>query len=189
MAPPDETTLRLSVDAYYWQDGRWSHQKKEWYKRFEIQVSKCLIATATYGSELGPELMFLRRFRDNVILTTFTGRQFMRVFNMIYYTFSPAIASTIAGSRTIRTMARIALYPLMATLHLGPAVYRLLAFNPELAVIIFCLTVTSLLAIMYSSVGLAPKQVSETFRFKKGLQNHVYNMGGLRGNLTVGVSP
>ena len=148
-APPDEKTLRLSVDAYYWQDGRWVHQEEEWYKQFEIQVSECLIATATYGSELSPELMFLRHFRDNAVLTTFTGRQFMVLFNTIYYSFSPAVASAISSNEALRATARVVLYPLMVTLHLGSAVYQLFSFNPELAVVVFCLTVTPMLTLIY----------------------------------------
>ncbi|MCZ2845259.1 MAG: hypothetical protein O2U61_01975, partial [Candidatus Bathyarchaeota archaeon] len=37
----------------------------------------CVIATATYGSELSPEVSFLRIFRDQTVMSTFAGKQFM----------------------------------------------------------------------------------------------------------------
>ncbi len=52
----------------------------------------CLIATATYGSELAPEVQKLREIRDNSLLSTESGTNFMNSFNEIYYSFSPIVA-------------------------------------------------------------------------------------------------
>jgi len=52
----------------------------------------CLIATATYGSELAPQVQFLREIRDNTVLQTESGTSFMNSFNQFYYSFSPTIA-------------------------------------------------------------------------------------------------
>ena len=52
----------------------------------------CLIATATYGSELAPQVQQLREIRDNVLLNTESGKSFLLSFNQLYYTFSPTIA-------------------------------------------------------------------------------------------------
>ncbi|MBT6647139.1 MAG: pentapeptide repeat-containing protein, partial [Thaumarchaeota archaeon] len=51
----------------------------------------CLIATATYGSELSPQVQLLRELRDNQLLQTESGTQFMTMFNDVYYSFSPII--------------------------------------------------------------------------------------------------
>ena len=54
----------------------------------------CLIATATYGSEMAPQvqqqliLWIFRELRDNQLLQTESGTAFMGTFNDIYYTFS-----------------------------------------------------------------------------------------------------
>ena len=48
----------------------------------------CLIATATYGSELAPEVQKLREIRDNTLLQTESGKLFMGTFNDFYYSFS-----------------------------------------------------------------------------------------------------
>ena len=52
----------------------------------------CLIATATYGSELAPQVQQLRELRDNQLLNTESGTAFMGMFNDVYYSFSPTIA-------------------------------------------------------------------------------------------------
>jgi len=52
----------------------------------------CLIATATFGSELAPQVQFLRELRDDTVMSTSSGVSFMTGFNAIYYSFSPAIA-------------------------------------------------------------------------------------------------
>ena len=49
----------------------------------------CLIATATYGSELSPQIQQLRELRDNQLLNTESGTSFMNAFNEFYYSFSP----------------------------------------------------------------------------------------------------
>ena len=58
----------------------------------ETQGGGCLIATATYGSELAPQVQQLRELRDNKLLQTETGTNFMSSFNDFYYSFSPYIA-------------------------------------------------------------------------------------------------
>ena len=58
----------------------------------EEEGGGCLIATATYGSELAPQVQQLRELRDNQLLNTESGTAFMGTFNDIYYSFSPTIA-------------------------------------------------------------------------------------------------
>ena len=41
----------------------------------------CLIATATYGSEMATEVQQLRELRDNTLLNTESGTAFMGMFN------------------------------------------------------------------------------------------------------------
>ena len=62
----------------------------------------CLIATATYGSEMATEVQQLRELRDNQLLQTESGTAFMGAFNDIYYSFSPVIADYEIGRASCR---------------------------------------------------------------------------------------
>lgn len=109
----------------------------------------CLIATATYGSELSPEVQFLRVFRDNTVLTTFAGSCFMTVFNGFYYSISPSVASTISGNEALRGVMQVILCPLMGILHLSSAAFSLFSFNPEVGVVMAGLVASSLISVVY----------------------------------------
>jgi hypothetical protein len=113
--------------------------------------SPCLIATATYGSELAPEVQFLREFRDREVMRTLAGREFMTVFNAWYYSFSPGIAKIIAGNSLIQGIVRILLYPLIGMLYLSAATYFVFSFSPELAVVTAGLVASALIGIVYFS--------------------------------------
>ena len=47
----------------------------------------CLIATAAFGSEMAPQVQFLREIRDGKVMTTEAGTAFMTGFNQFYYSF------------------------------------------------------------------------------------------------------
>jgi hypothetical protein len=92
-----------------------------------------LIAAATFGSELTPEVTLLRNFPDLDILHTSAGDSFMQVFNAFYYSFSPAAASFITSHNNMKAAMKIVLYPLIATLYLSKLVFGTLSFNGEMA--------------------------------------------------------
>ena len=58
----------------------------------EEEGGGCLIATATYGSELAPQVQMLREIRDNQLMNTESGSAFMSTFNEAYYSFSPYLS-------------------------------------------------------------------------------------------------
>jgi peptidyl-prolyl cis-trans isomerase B (cyclophilin B) len=76
----------------------------------------CLIATATYGSELAPQVQQLREIRDNMILSTESGTAFMSGFNQFYYSFSPTIADLERENPVFKEAVKITLTPLLASL-------------------------------------------------------------------------
>lgn len=78
----------------------------------------CLIATATYGSELAPQVQQLRELRDNQLLQTESGTRFMGTFNDIYYSFSPIIADYERENPLFKEVAKIAITPMISTLSL-----------------------------------------------------------------------
>jgi hypothetical protein len=78
--------------------------------------SQCLIATAAFGSELTPQVQYLRHFRDHYILSTVSGTAFMKVFNAVYYSFSPQVAEYERGQPWVQATIKVALYPLFGIL-------------------------------------------------------------------------
>ena len=78
----------------------------------------CLIATATYGSEMAPQVQQLRELRDNQLLNTKSGTQFMGMFNDIYYTFSPTIADMEREHPMFKEVVKITITPMISTLSL-----------------------------------------------------------------------
>ena len=76
----------------------------------------CLIATATYGSELAPQVQQLRELRDNKLLQTESGTNFTESFNSVYYSFSPTIADWQRESPVFREAVKIAITPMLSSL-------------------------------------------------------------------------
>ena len=76
----------------------------------------CLIATATFGSELAPQVQQLRELRDNSLLQTESGTSFMRGFNQFYYSFSPTIADWERESPAFKEFVKITLTPMISSL-------------------------------------------------------------------------
>ena len=78
----------------------------------------CLIATATFGSEMAPQVQLLRELRDNTVLRTESGTSFMTGFNQFYYSFSPAIADYERENPTFKEAVKLTLTPLLTSLTL-----------------------------------------------------------------------
>ena len=94
------------------------------YKRQIVNTARdvagggCLIATATYGSELSPQVQQLRELRDNQLLNTASGTAFMTTFNDVYYSFSPVIADYERENPLFKEMVKIVITPMLSSLSL-----------------------------------------------------------------------
>ena len=78
----------------------------------------CLIATAAFGSEMAPQVQFLRELRDNTVLQTQSGTSFMTGFNQFYYSFSPAVADLERENPVFKETVKLTLTPLLTSLTL-----------------------------------------------------------------------
>ncbi|NWK05055.1 hypothetical protein HX833_03035 [Marine Group I thaumarchaeote] len=76
----------------------------------------CLIATAAFGSEMAPQVQFLREIRDNTVLQTQSGSTFMTGFNQFYYSFSPTIADYERENPAFKETVKIAITPMLTSL-------------------------------------------------------------------------
>ncbi len=76
----------------------------------------CLIATATFGSELSPQVQSLRELRDNTLLQTSSGSFFMDGFNRFYYLFSPTVADIERENPIFKEAVKLTITPMLSSL-------------------------------------------------------------------------
>ncbi|HZC87975.1 MAG TPA: CFI-box-CTERM domain-containing protein, partial [Nitrososphaera sp.] len=124
--------------------------------------SGCLIATAAFGSELTPQVQYLRNFRQNYILTTTSGSAFMNTFNTIYYSFSPGVAQYEREQPWLQTTVKGALYPLFGILMTAERAYKFANGN-EAGSIMAGVVASSLIGVVY----IAPLVAAYNIGFKK----------------------
>jgi len=122
----------------------------------------CLIATATYGSEMAPQVQMLRETRDNTLLTTQSGTAFMTAFNQLYYSFSPTIADWERQSPAFKELVKITITPLLTTL----SILDYVDINSEAQMLGWGLSIIALNLAMYVA---APTLGS--YKFSKYLRN------------------
>ena len=118
----------------------------------------CLIATATYGSELAPEVQKLRELRDNSLLNTESGTNFMSLFNDVYYSFSPIIADYERENPVFKEMVKVAITPMITSL----SILNHVNMDSESKVLGYGISLIILNAMMY--VGIP---VLAVMRFRK----------------------
>jgi len=76
----------------------------------------CLIATATFGTELAPQVQQLREIRDQKLMKTESGQSFLNSFNEFYYSFSPVIADLERENPVFKETIKIIITPMLSTL-------------------------------------------------------------------------
>lgn len=128
--------------------------------------SGCLIATAAFGSELSPQVQFLRNFRDNHILSTTAGSSFMNVFNSWYYSFSPSVADYEREQPWLQQTVKAAIHPLLGILGISEKAYFAAPGNS--GALLAGLAASSMIgAVYFSPMALAFKQIrGKTFNYK-----------------------
>jgi hypothetical protein len=110
---------------------------------------ECIIATAAFGSRMDANVEAMRNLRDGSVKITFTGSNFMRVFNGWYYSWSPGIAEIIHDNEALRQIARFVLYPVVGSVMTAQGTYSMLSFNGELAATTSILTAAFICGIFY----------------------------------------
>jgi len=84
----------------------------------ESEGGGCLIATAAFGSEMAPQVQFLREIRDNTVMNTQSGTAFMTGFNQFYYSFSPEVADYERENPVFKEAVKVTLTPMLTSLTL-----------------------------------------------------------------------
>ncbi len=107
---PEPEPQALCGEGTVMKDGKCVAEEKE--------GGGCLIATAAFGSEMAPQVQFLREIRDNTVMTTQSGTAFMTGFNQFYYSFSPYVADYERESPVFKEMVKVTLTPMLTSLTL-----------------------------------------------------------------------
>jgi hypothetical protein len=155
---------------------------------YSIPLSpSCLIATAAYGSPLSPQVQALRNFRDQLVLKTFAGSQFMKAFNAWYYSFSPSIAHVISKSPSLAAVVRILIYPLVGILQVAAAAHTMSGSNSQLKVVITGFLASSLIGLVYDTPWITALFITmkKKYRFEMKLHYLVPFAGGWVASLVV----
>jgi hypothetical protein len=71
-------------------------------RRYGGRRRGCYVATACYGSYYAPQVLVLRRFRDEELSNTLFGR----IFIQIYYFLSPFFAEKLKDYQRLNTFIR-----------------------------------------------------------------------------------
>lgn len=121
----------------------------------------CLIATATFGSELSPQVQQLRELRDNTILNTKSGMAFMTAFNQFYYSFSPAIADFEREQPIFKEAVKITLTPMLTSL----SILNHVNINSEQEMLGYGISVVLLNIGMY--IGIPIFGILKIYQFKR----------------------
>ena len=136
---------------------------------FTISVGKtsqpkngCLIATAAFGSELAPQVQFLREYRDDTIMSTAVGSSFINAFNAVYYTFSPTVADVERNNPILQEFVRAGVTPLLGILQIAKLTS---VGDSEISVLTSGMIASSLIGATYLwPAGLAAKSIREGSR-------------------------
>ena len=118
----------------------------------------CLIATATYGSELAPQVQQLRELRDNSLLSTESGTNFINSFNDVYYSFSPYIADYERENPLFKEMVKLFITPMITSL----SILNYVEMDSESKVLGYGISLIVLNTLMYVGVP-----VLAVMRFRK----------------------
>mgnify|MGYP001032213558 FL=1 len=89
----------------YWKDVR-AAQAKSTAKKVSSTISSasdgCYIATMAYGDYDHPQVLELRKFRDDFLSRTILGRSLIK----FYYTYSPGLVKVLTGKEHINSIIR-----------------------------------------------------------------------------------
>ncbi|MEM3159546.1 MAG: ABC transporter substrate-binding protein [Nitrososphaera sp.] len=136
----------------------------------ETAPSGCLIATAAFGSELTPQVQYLRSFRQDYILSTASGSAFMNAFNAVYYSFSPQVADYERDQPWLQATVKAAIYPLFGILGAAERVHAIAAGGEAGAVAAGAVASSLIGAVYLWPAGLArPVQKRSSLAIKMAL--------------------
>jgi hypothetical protein len=130
------------------------------------KTSACIIATATYGGAMEPEVVYMRYVRDEMIGSNEVGKTIVNGWNAFYYSWSPPIAKLISSNKLIQQISQVLIIPLIKVIHLTAFIYaKSVCLNASIASIaafvfasISCTTIYIVMPI-YAVICISRKRV------------------------------
>jgi len=158
----ENTILATTITSGGQMQNQSGDQQQQQQQQPEQQPSGCLIATAAFGSELTPQVQYLRNFREQYILSTASGAAFMNAFNSVYYSFSPQVADYEREQPWLQATVRSLLYPLFGILTAAERSFSIA--GGELGSIIAGVTASSLIGAVYLWPVTLSSRLQDRFR-------------------------
>jgi len=73
----------------------------------------------------------------------------MRIFNAFYYSFSPAVASSVTQYQILREVVKILLYPLVVVLRSASSAFGVFSFTSEFGMAASGVAASALIGLVY----------------------------------------
>lgn len=106
----------------------------------------------------------MRELRDEAILRSFVGKQFMKAFDEFYYSFSPRFAEILEKAPLLRSLTRILVSPLIASLRTAAIAVTPHPCNLEFTNVLFGLVASALTGTAYFLPVLILSKTAPKFR-------------------------
>lgn len=139
------------------------------------QPAQCVVATAAFGSEMAPDVVYMRFVRDRLIGSTHVGGTLVRAFNVFYYSWSPPIAQAIASSWLLRVLFRILLHPLVWIVHATALLFIAIVGVAESAdvasIVAFAFAASASVAVYVAVPLLLSMKLMQAIRKTRGRRN------------------
>ncbi|WP_455369743.1 CFI-box-CTERM domain-containing protein [[Eubacterium] cellulosolvens] len=107
--------------------------------------SVCIIVTATYGSPMASEVLFVRNFRDNMIGSNYIGEVLVCGWNKFYYSWSPPIAYLIATHEGLQQFSQVLILPLIGVIYGAASIYSNFTYLNS--------SIASIVAFLFASIS------------------------------------
>ena len=84
-------------------------------------------------------------------MKSLVGRQFMRIFDGFYYSFSPRVEKVIAESPLLQGTVRLLILPLIASLYTTATILTFLPHSSQFTAVVAGITASALIGTVYGS--------------------------------------
>jgi hypothetical protein len=133
---------------------------------------RCIIATAAYGSEMAPEVVYMRYVRDRVVGSTPIGGVIVGVWNAWYYSWSPPIAVFISDKPWLRAVFRILLMPVSISVRAADLTFNAIGGGNFGSVIafLFAAMISTLAYVVFLILAIRLSWRASTFVSRSGIR-------------------